>query len=215
MVPANRGEVLFLEPSIRDLLRRLDFAPSLIVADKAYINLSTQKRLREQFHVGVLTRLPLNYALPKKLEPAVMLRCVQGQRLQWLGLHEAEQLHWFGVPDEEDTLCPRCWENQSCPRQFSFEPAEHEIVLGTIPVNTQLAEKLLRQSRSWIEATQSYEKNQLGLEKMFINSLRLAWIVGLLADTVSLLRAHVYLHQPPYHPLLDELVPSQLGLQFD
>lgn len=212
MAPANRGDVLFLEPSVRDVLQRLDFTPSLIVADKAYINLSMQKRLREKYHVGVLTHLPLNYDIPKELEPAVLLRCAQGQRLRWLGLHEQEQLHWFGVPTEEQTLCDQCWVRQSCPREFSFHVQDHEIVLGTIPVNTPLAKKLLRQSRSWIEATQSYEKNQLGLGSMFINSLRLAWIVGLLADTVILLRAHAYLSLPTQRPLLENLTASQLNL---
>lgn len=215
IAPANRGEALFLVPSVVELLRRLDFAPSLIVADKAYINLATQKRLREQHHVGVLTRLPMNYALAKRLEPAVLLRCAQGQRLQWLGLHEREQLHWFGVPSDEESLCARCWDRQHCPREFCFAPAEHEIVLGTIPVNTPLAEKLLRQSRTWIEATQSYEKNQLGLAGMFMNSLHLAWIVGLLADTVMLLRAYAYLRCSSQRPLLAELMPSQLNLGID
>jgi hypothetical protein len=56
-----------------------------------------------------------------------------------------------------------------CPREFSFAPTDHEIVLGTIPLSTPLARKLLRQTRSWIEATQSYEKNQLGLSSMFLN----------------------------------------------
>jgi len=214
IAPANRGEALFLAPSVIELLRRLDFAPSLIVADKAYINLATQKRLREQYQVGVLTRLPMNYALAEKLRPAVLLRCAQGQRLQWLGLHEQEQLHWFGVPANEETLCAKCWERQQCPREFSFAPAEHEIVLGTIPVNTTVAEKLLRQSRTWIEATQSYEKNQLGLASMFINSLHLAWVVGQLADTVMLLRADAYLGGQSERSLLEKLIPSQLSLGF-
>lgn len=215
VAPANRGDVLFLEPSVRDLRRRSDFSPSVIVADKAYINMAMQERLRREFQVGVLTRLPANYTLPKRLEPAVLLSCAQGQKLQWLGLRQDEQLHWFGVSQEEETLCARCWQNQSCPREFSFEAAEHEIVLGTIPVNTRLAQKLLRQSRSWIEATQSYEKNQLGLESLFLNSLQLAWIMGLLADTVTLLRAHAYLSPPEERPLLANLMPSQMNFGFE
>lgn len=210
--PANRGDVLFLEPSLRYLSRQLDFTPALVLADMAYINLATHKRLREQFHVGVLTALPLNYDLPKQVEPALLMRCAQGQKLRWLGLRENEHLHWFGVADKTSPLCLYCWQQSVCPREFSFAPEDHEIALGTIPVNSWLAKKLLRRARPWIEASQSYEKIQLGLSSMFLNSLRLASIVSLLADTVCLLRAHAFLNQPQKPDLLKNLLPSQLFL---
>jgi len=212
IAPANRGDVLFLEPSLRYLRARLDFTPDLVIADMAYINMERQRRLREELQVGVLTRLPPNYDLPEKVRPALLLRCHQGQKLQWLGLRENEQLHWFGVAPEPEPLCQKCWERSACPREFSFAPGEHEIVLGTIPVNTPLAQKLLRQSRTWIEASQSYEKNQLGLSRMFLNSLRLTAILGLLADTVSLLRAQALLGQETETHLLQPLLPNQLNL---
>ena len=213
--PANRGDVLFLEPSLRYLRRHLDFSPGLIVADMAYINMAMQKRLREEFQTGLLTRLPPNYDLPKKVEPALLMRCAQGQKLQWLGLRQNEQLHWFGVANEPEPLCVRCWEYSSCSREFSFAPGDHEIALGTIPVSTPLAQKLLRQSRTWIEATQSYEKNQLGLSDHFLNSLRLTAILCLLTDTISLLRAHAFLHAPQTPELLPEMLPSQLKLDLE
>jgi hypothetical protein len=171
-----------------------------------------QTRLRQQIQVGILTSLPANYDLPKNVEPALAMRCVQGQKLQWLGLHEKEQLHWFGVAPEPNPLCPWCWQASCCPREFSFAPTDHEIVLGTIPLSTPLARKLLRQTRSWIEASQSYEKNQLGLSNMFLNSLRLTAVVCLLADTVSLLRARAFLSAPPDSNLLQGLMANQLNL---
>lgn len=215
IAPANRGDVLFLEPSVRYVRTHLDFTPSLIVADMAYINFDMQARLREQMQVGVVTYLPANYDLPKKVEPALAMRCRQGQKLRWLGLRENEQLHWFEVAPGPELLCRWCWEQSSCPREFSFAPTDHEIVLGTIPLSTPLAQKLLRQSRSWIEAAQSYEKNQLGLSDMFLNSLRLTSILCLLADTVSLLRAHALLHEAAEHNPLQELLPNQLNLDLD
>ncbi len=215
IAPANRGDVLFLEPSVRYLRRQFDFAPSLIVADMAYINFDRQRRLREQMQVGVITHLPPNYDLPKKVEPALAMRCHQGQKLQWLGLRENEQLHWFGVELGTEPLCRWCWEQSRCPREFSFAPCDHEIALGTIPVSTPLAKKLLRQSRPWVEAAQSYEKNQLGLSSMFLNSLRLTSILCLLADTVSLLRAHALLNEVPAPHPLQELLPNQLDLNLE
>jgi hypothetical protein len=215
IAPANRADVLFLEPSVRYLRQHLNFAPSLVVADMAYINFEMRMRLREQMQVGVVTALPPNYDLPKKVEPALAMRCAQGQKLRWLGLRENEQLHWFGVAPGPEPLCPWCCEQNHCPREFSFAPTDHEIVLGTIPLSTPLAQKLLRQSRSWIEAAQSYEKNQLGLRNMFLNSLRLTAILCLLADTVSLLRAHALLCEPPDPHPLAELLPNQLNLDLE
>jgi hypothetical protein len=210
--PANRGDLLFLEPSLRYLRKRLDFSPSFVVADMAYISMARQRRLREQLQIGIVTGLPPNFDLPKSIEPALLMRCRQGQKLQWLGLRENEQLHWFGVAPEPEPLCIRCWERSSCPQEFCFAPSDHEIALGTIPLNTLLAKRLLRQSRSWIEATQSYEKNQLGLSQMFLNSLRLTSILCHLSDTISLLRAHAYLRDPEEPQLLEKLLPSQLNL---
>jgi hypothetical protein len=210
--PANRGDLLFLEPSLRYIRKRLDFTPKFVVADMAYINMARQKRLREELGVGVLTRLPPNYDLPKEVEPALLMQCRQGQKLEWLGLRENEQLHWFGVADPAQALCARCWEHSNCPREFSFAPSDHEIALGSIPLNTRLAQKLLSQSRTWIEATQSYEKVQLGLASMFLNSLRLTAIMSYLADTVMLLRAHAFLREPEPPRLLSELMPTQLRL---
>lgn len=210
--PAHRNDVLFLEPSLRYIRKRLDFTPALVVADMAYINLAMQRRLREELHVGIVTRLPPNYDLPREVEPALLMRCRQGQKLQWLGLRENEQLHWFGVAEQDEPLCVRCWQRSQCPREFSFAPHQHEIALGTIPLNTKTAQRLLNQARTWIEATQSYEKMQLGLERMFLNSLRLASIMSQLADTVMLLRAQALLREPKEPNLLAQLVPSQLNL---
>jgi len=97
-------------------------------------------------------------------------------------------------------------------RHSSFSPAQ--IVFGTVPVNSSTAKRLLRQVRSWIEASQSYEKNQLGLGKMYLNGLRFCWTMALLADTVCLLRAHALLKSPADKPLLANLIPEQLALGF-
>jgi hypothetical protein len=81
-----------------------------------------------------------------------------------------------------------------------------------VPLSSRLAQQLLQQARPWIEASQSYEKNQLGLNQMFLNSLRLTWTMGLLADAVSLLRARALLSQPPAVLDLYELTPQQFSL---
>jgi hypothetical protein len=205
--PGNRGDVLFLEPSLRYCHLRLGFAPDLVVGDLAYLNVDVQRRLREQLRVGVVTPLKLS----KAADTGLTFRCRQGQKLEWLGLNETEQLHWFGVRDPQP-LCNWCWEQGPCPREFAFAPSEHETVFGTVPVQSLVAQKLLGQVRQWIEASQSYEKNQLGLTSLFLNSLRLAWIFTLLADTVCLLRCKASLTAPSNRPILFELFPAQMQL---
>jgi hypothetical protein len=167
VTPANRGDALFLEPSIRYCQTHLNFVPDLVVADMAYINFAAQRRLREQFHVGVITALRPDFDLAKEIAAGVLLHCRQGQRLEWLGLQEQDQLHWFGVQADQP-LCQWCWEQNQCGREFSFAPTDHETVFGTIPVNSRVGRRLIRQVRSWIEAAQAYEKQQLGLSEMFL-----------------------------------------------
>lgn len=203
---------MFLEPSLHYCARRLEWTPDIVVGDMAYVDWQTQRRLREEQHVALVTKLKPNMVLPDEFENAYTLTCGQGQVLQWLGLHERDQLHWFGVTDS-NPLCPCCWQQSSCPREFSFPPRAHEILFGTIPLSSRVGQQLLRQARCWIEATQSYEKNQLGLSQLFLNSLRLTWIVSLLADTVALLRARAIITEPESFDLLKEMRPQQL--QFD
>ena len=211
--PANRGDVLFLEPSLKYLHRKLDFTPWLVLGGMAYVKMAAQKRLREELQVGVLTHLLPNLVVPAALAPALLLQCHQGQKLRWLGLHPEEQLHWFGVDPEAECLCSYCWQRSGCAREFCFRPEDHEIVLGTVPLNTRVGRRLLKQSRSWIEAAQSYEKNQLGLGQFFLNSLRLTAVMCLLADTVCLLRAHAVVNGPPrQRDWLQQLRPNQLTL---
>lgn len=185
-----------------------------MVGDLAYVSLVTHRRLREGRQVALVTKLKPNMSLPEPFDDIYTMTCEQGQVLRWLGLHEAEQLHWFGVVDPEP-LCTRCWQRSSCPRQFSFRPSDHEIMFGTIPLSSPVAQRLLRQARAWIEPTQSYEKNQLGLSQLFLNSLRLTWIMCLLADTITLLRARAITTEPSQLDLLHEMMPLQMHLDLE
>ena len=65
--------------------------------------------------------------------------------------------------------------------------------------------------RPWIEPTQSYDRNQLGLSQVFFNSLRLTWCMSLLADAAGPLRNHALLHAPVQQQqhLLRDLAPQQ------
>jgi hypothetical protein len=148
-VPANRGEVLFLRPSLDYCLRRLDWLPDLVVGEMGYIGLKVQRDIRQRLGVGVLTKLRPDMKLIKPFEAGPVAVCPQGQRLSWLGLEGRDQLHWFGVTDP-NPLCTRCWDQSACARQFSYGPATHEILFGQIPLASGVAHRLLDKVRPWL-----------------------------------------------------------------
>jgi hypothetical protein len=212
IAPANLSEGGFLRPSIARCQQRWLWRPDLVVADMGYIDAASKRDIRERWQVAVVTRLKENMNLVSPFATPEQAVCAQGQPLQWLGYEPGEQEHWFGVTQPE-SLCPRCWQASTCPREFCFRPQTHETLLGLLPMNTRTSQRLLQQVRPWIEPAQSYEKNQLGLSQVFLNSLRLTWSMALLADAVVLLRASVLLEKPkPGLPLFES---AQRQLQFD
>lgn len=214
LAPAHRGDALFLQPSLRYCQRHLEWRPDIVVGDMAYINLEKQRQIREQMNVAVITKLRPDMILLDEFDDGPVLTCEQGQPLQWLGLDWHEKLHWFGVR-QSDPLCSRCWQRSTCQGEFSYPPKRHEILYGMIPLSSRVAQVLLQRVRPWIEATQSYEKNQLGLNNLFLNSLRLAWHHCLLADAVALLRARALLSRPPEPVLLGEMAANQGSLHLE
>ena len=132
----------------------------------------------------------------------------------WLGYDEPECQHWFGRRSQGQ-LCGSCWERSTCPGQFPVAADTHETFFGMIPLNTRLAQRLVRCVRSWIETSQSFEKNQLGLAMVFLNSLHLCWTTCLLADSAALLRILAMLKHPSAKPLLFELFPTQIELPLE
>ena len=215
LAPAHRGDALFLEPSLRYCQGHLDWRPDIVVGDMAYINLKRQQSIRERMNVAVVTKLRPDMTLLDEFDDGPVMTCDQGQPLEWLGLDLRDQLHWFGVR-QSDPLCSSCWQRSTCAQEFSFPPGRHEILYGLIPLSSRIAQVLLKQVRPWIEAAQSYEKNQLGLAKVFLNGLRLAWSHGLLADAVALMRAQAVLCKPPPEPsMLRELAAKQTLLRFE
>jgi hypothetical protein len=105
---------LFLRPSLHWCQQHLQWLPDIVLADMAYINLETQRRIREQWQVCVLTKLRPDMKLVARFEAGPIAVCHQGQRLEWLGFEPRDQLHWFGV-NQHPALCDMCWEQHGCP----------------------------------------------------------------------------------------------------
>lgn len=183
------------------------------MGDLGYIEQNRKRHLREKFGVAVVTKMKSDMLIKAPFETWNKVVCEQGQPLAWLGFDQQQNEHWFGV-EQAESLCGICWKGSNCPRQFNFPPAHHETLLGLLPLNSKAAQRLLKQCRSWIEAAQSYDKNQLGLSQFFFNSLRLTWVCSLLADSVCLLRALALLERKQNVNLLADLLPSQSSFGF-
>jgi hypothetical protein len=214
VAPAAVFEGGLLVPSLHSCQRQWDWCPPLIVADMGYLGAAAKQQCRERWRVAVLTKLRSDMKLVPPYVTWHQAACAQGEPLTWLGYEPRAGEHWFGVGAEPE-LCARCWEAPHCPRQFAYRPEQHETLLGQWPLASRLAQHLLHQVRPWIEPAQSFEKNQLGLGDVFLNSLRFTWTMALLADAAMLLRARVLLGRPPSRQWLADLMPVQLTLELE
>jgi hypothetical protein len=212
--PAHVPEGYLLKPSLRQCQQRLGWRPDIVVGDLGYIHQQTKREIRQQWQVAVVTRLKRDMTIVEPFDAWDQMSCHQGQTLQWLGYDAGDSLHWFGVPAGE-SLCRYCWEASTCTKEFGYPPERSETLLGLLPLNTLVARRLLHQSRSWIEPCQSFEKNILGLDQVFLNSLRLTWTMSLLADAASLLRALALMNSPLKNNLFHELIPTQMGWSWE
>jgi hypothetical protein len=211
VTPANVSEGGLLAPSLHYCQRQWEWCPPLVVADMGYLAAESRRRCRERWQVAVLTGLRRDM---KPVPPYVawnQAACPQGEPLTWLGYDGGFQEHWFGT-GAAPQWCGRCWEGARCPRQFAYRPEQHETLLGLLPLASLRAQRVLQQVRPWIEPAQSYEKNQLGLGRVFLSGLRFTWAMALLADAAVLLRALLLRGRPVSRPLLAGLMPVQLPL---
>jgi hypothetical protein len=212
--PGHVPEGYLLKPSIRQCQQRLGWRPDIVVGDLGYIHQQTKKEIRQQWNVAVVTKLKCDMRIIEPFDAWDQMSCQQGQALQWLGYEKEDSLHWFGVPAGE-SLCRYCWEARTCSKEFGYPPELSETLLGLLPLNTIVARRLLNQMRSWVEPCQSFEKNILGLNNMFLNSLRLTWTMSLLADAAGLLRALALMDSPQKITLLQELIPMQMNWSWE
>jgi len=136
-----------------------------------YIHQATKRELREQLKVAVVTKLKADMKARCPYTQDQPLRCRQGQELIWMGYDEQQGEHWFKAPPQAG-LCGSCWQQSTCSREFTIRADTHETFFWNDPAQHHAGSALVYSVRSWIEASQSFEKNQLGLKAMFLNSLR-------------------------------------------
>jgi hypothetical protein len=211
--PAHVPEGYLLKPSLWYCRERLQWWPQVVVGDMGYIHQQTKRWLRTQWGIAVLTRLKADMQLASPYRHDQPMYCSQGQPLAWLNYEADPGQQWYGVLQAQP-LCAACWNQSQCPREFAYDVQAHETFLGMIPLNTKAGWKLVHSARSWIEAAQSFEKNQLGLNSIFLNSLALTWTMSLLADSIALLRCLAQLRAAPQKDLLKGLLIKQMDFEF-
>lgn len=213
VTPASYYEGSLLVPSLRYCRRRWNWWPKIVVGDMSFMGGQLKQICRTQWEVAVVTKIRSDMMLKPPYVAFDRVECHQGQSLRWLEYDPEQQQQWFGVREPAE-LCSRCWEASTCPRHFAFAAEQHETLFGLMPLAGLPAQTLLQRVRPWIEPTQSYEKNQLGLNSAFLNSLRLTWCLALLADAAVILRARALLHAPLQQSLLYMLIPTQTQFTF-
>jgi len=211
LTPANVAEGGLLVPSLRWCQRRLGWWPGVVVADMGYLAAESKKAARENWQTAVVTRLRADMKLLPPYVTAERVECPHGQRLEWWEYEPETGQQWFRAVGQP-SLCVGCWEAATCPRHFDYPAARHETLFGLLPLASRPAQRLLQQVRPWVEPAQSFEKNQLGLGRLFFNSLRLAWQMSLWADSAVLLRTMAWLDMPTEAHWLRPLVPRQMEL---
>lgn len=211
LAPANMADAGLLLPSLRWCRKHLGWWPGVIVADLNYLSGENKRAARTGWQTAVVTKLRQDMTLRPPYVSDKEVQCPQGQTLEWWEYEPESGTQWFRALPAA-SLCAQCWEATHCPRHFGYPAAQHETLFGLLPLASRAAQRLLRQVRPWIEPAQSFEKHQLGLSRMFFRSLRLAWQMGLWADSVVLLRTMAWLDTPAEHPLLADLFAQQMEL---
>jgi hypothetical protein len=211
VTPGNVMEGGLVRPSLHWCQRQLRWWPGIIVADRAYLSSASKTVARTRWQCAVITKLRADMKLVPPYVSAREMHCPQGQSLEWWEYEAGCATQWFRTTAAAEH-CAQCWEASRCPRHFGYAAGAHETLLGLIPLGSRVAWRLLRQVRPWIEPAQSFEKNQLGLGQMFLNSLRLTWQMSLLADSAVLLRTMAWLDTPQTDGLLSGLAPEQMEL---
>lgn len=184
--PANTGDGDVLTEMIQLWPSKLPLP--LIVADMGYIKAERKKMLRENYHVALITRVPVSMKPPQNfnLQSDGCPTCFWGQPLSHDHFDFEKQTHLYLKP-EKGRECSTCPFVASCPEEFLFSPDIHETYLGAQPLHTRLSQKLLQFVRPLIEPTFSEDKNRFMLKSLFINSLALAEFSSLLVDSAKLL----------------------------
>ena len=186
IAPANIHEGNILSSMIRHSENELSLHIDIIVADMGYINSEQKMRLRRQSNTAVLTRVRENMQPPKEYLDHGCPQCPDGIPLCWDSYDAETEMHCYTSP-LDNPACDTCWQRGNCYQELYVSPSIDEHHFGMIPLHTKLSQKLLRKIRPQVERGFENDKNKLYLNRFFVNSLKLANILGNLSDACQIL----------------------------
>jgi hypothetical protein len=108
---------------------------------------------------------------------------------EWAGIrsyNSETEMHCYITPID-NSACISCWLYRNCYQEFHVSPSIDEHYFGIIPLHTKVSQRLLQQIRPQVERGFENDKNKLYLNRFFINSLKLARIIGHLSDACQVL----------------------------
>lgn len=158
----------------------------IVVADMGYLGNDRKKELREQYHTAVLTKVRENMFPLEQYVDFSCAECPEGIPLSWDGYDPDLKVHSYICPTDQGT-CQFCPFYASCYQEVAISPLVDEHRFGIIPLHTKVAQKLLQQIRPQVERGFENDKNKLFLNRFFINSLKMAKVIGYLTDACQVL----------------------------
>jgi len=184
--PANVHEGKFLIPMILNTRNELSLHIDIIVADMGYISCEQKSALRKQTNTAVLTKVRENMSPPKEYMDFGCPECFEGVPLLWDGYNIDTKKHCYVTPTD-NPACQPCRLYGNCYQEVHISPSTDEHHFGIIPLHTKVAQKLLQKIRPQVERGFENDKNKLHLNRFFVNSLKLARIIGQLSDACQIL----------------------------
>jgi len=184
--PANIDEGKFLNPMIQNTQNELSLHIDIAVGDMGYISSEQKMKLRKQSHTAVLTRVRENMHPPEEYIDYGCPECPEGNPLSWDGYNPETEMHHYITPID-NPACTSCWLYGNCSQEYYLSPSTDEHHFGIIPLHTKVSQRLLQEIRPQVERGFENDKNKLYLNRYFVNSLKLARIIGYLSDACQIL----------------------------
>jgi len=184
--PANIYEGTLLHPMIKKSQEELSLHIDIVVADMGYISADQKRDLRKQHQTAVLTRVRENMSPPKTYADSFCPECPEGVPLSWDGYDPETEMHCYIATVD----CPgdrSCRFSGHCYQEVYVPSSVDEHYFGLVPLHTEVAQRLLQEVRPQVERGFENDKNKLYLNRFFINSLKIARILGHLSDASQVL----------------------------
>jgi hypothetical protein len=185
--PANIYEGTLLHPMIRKVQKEFSMHIDIVVADMGYIGSDQKRDLRKQYQTAVLTKTRENMSPPKIFGDSICPECPEGIPLSWDGYDPETEMHCYVTSLDCCTENRSCGFSGHCYQEVYVPSSVDEHYFGPIPLHTQVAQRLLQKIRPQVERGFENDKNKLYLNRFFINSLKIARILGHLSDASQVL----------------------------